>query len=75
MRRVAVAMSFSSSGEWTAPSPRRGARKSLRDDGSGGVQQLDDGAGDADEDVHWARDGQCDAFGALEGERLGDEFA
>ena len=30
MRRVAVAMSFSSSGEWTAPSPRNGARKSLR---------------------------------------------
>ena len=28
MRRVAVAMSLSSSGEWTAPSPRSGARKS-----------------------------------------------
>ena len=27
---MAVAMSFNSSGEWTAPSPRNGARKSLR---------------------------------------------
>ena len=29
MRRVAVAISFSSSGEWTAPSPRSGARNSF----------------------------------------------
>ena len=75
MRRVAVAMSLSSSGEWTAPSPRSGARKSLRTNVGGGVHQLDGGAGDADEDVHGAGDGEGDAFGALEGEGLGDELA
>ena len=51
-----------------------GAEES-EDDGGGGVQQLHDGARDADEDVHGAGDGEGDAFGALEGEGFGDEFA
>ena len=75
MRRVAVAMSFSSSGEWTAPSPRNGARKSLRTTRCRAVQQLHDGACNADEHVHRAGDGQRDAFGALQGEGFGDKFA
>ena len=64
-----------SSGEWTAPSPRRGARKSLRTTVAEELMQLDGRTGDADEDVHGAGNGECDAFGALKGERLGDELA
>ena len=45
------------------------------DDRGGGVQQLHDGARDADEDVHGAGDGEGDALGSLQSEGFGDEFA
>ncbi len=44
-------------------------------EGGGAVHQLHSRAGDADEDVHRPGDGEGDALGALQRERLGDEFA
>jgi hypothetical protein len=75
MRRVAVAMSLSSSGEWTAPSPRNGARKSLRTSEAevfisltmGRVMRMKTSIGPAT--------ARRDALGTLEGEGFGDEFA
>ena len=72
---MAVAMSLSSSGEWTAPSPRERRAEEPEDERCGDVHQADGGTGDADEDVHGAGDGEGDALGALQGEGLGDEFA
>jgi len=47
----------------------------FEDKRGGAVHQLHDRASDADEDVHGAGDCEGNAFGALEGERFGDEFA
>ena len=52
-----------------------GRAEEFEDDACGVVQQIHDGAGDADEDVHGAGDGEGDAFCSLEGEGLRDEFA
>ncbi len=46
-----------------------------QDQGSRVIHQADGGAGHADEDVHRAGHGEGNAFGALEGESLRNEFA
>jgi hypothetical protein len=46
-----------------------------KDERGGDVHELHDGTRDADEDVHRAGDGEGDAFGALQGEGLGDKLA
>jgi hypothetical protein len=45
------------------------------DDGGREIHEADGRARHADEDVHGSGDGEGDALGTLEGERLGDEFA
>ncbi len=46
-----------------------------QNEGGGGVHHVDGGARHADEDVHRPGDSEGDAFGAGEGEGLGDKLA
>jgi len=41
----------------------------------GGVHEADDGTSDADENVHWASNGEGDAFGALQGKGFGNQLS
>ena len=75
MRRAAVAMSLSSSGEWTAPSCDHRGAEELQDELRRAIHEADGGAGEGDEEVHRAGDGDGDLFGLAEGEGFGDELA
>jgi hypothetical protein len=74
MRRAAVAMSLSSSGEWTEV-PGSGAPGRDEDDAGGALQQAHHGASDRHEKEHGRGDGDGQIFSAAQGEGLGNEFA
>ena len=74
--RLAVTMSLSSSGEWTAPPRRVGLRaKEAQDQAAGAAHKEQDGAGEGEERLHGRGDGEGDLLGALQGQSLRDEFA
>ena len=74
MRRAAVAMSLSSSGEWTG-AVGDGNIKSAQNDGSRALEKADGGTGQGHEDQHGRGNGQGQSLGAAQGQRLGDQFA
>jgi len=75
MRRVAVAMSLSSSGEWTEPFAVQRHAEEAQDDAGGSVHQAHEGAGHADDDIHGTGYRKGDALRALKGEGFGDKLA
>ena len=75
MRRAAVAISLSSSGEWTWARSVMGISKPRSIDGGRDLQQAHRGTGQRHEDQHRRGNGHGQRLGAAQRQRLGHQFA
>ena len=75
MRRAAVVISLSSSGEWTAARSVMGMSKPRSMHGGRTLEQADSGPRHPHKDQHGRRDGDGESLGAAEGQRFGDQLA